>query len=107
MSNVVKFPAKGEQIDVATLRLEDARKFQGCVLMLGCEICGYRKGYNVWKVTRRLFDLGDGGFMTPVADVAGMIKFNCPDCGGRHWYTQLAYPHQLAGGRPTEPKPPA
>ncbi len=80
---------------VADHRLEDARKFPGCVLMLGCEICGYRKGYDVWKITRRLFDRGDGGFMTPVADVARSFKVDCPDCGGRDWHTQLAYADQL------------
>lgn len=56
--------------------------------VLDCEICGYRKGYNVWKITRRPFALGEGGFMTPVADVARAFEIDCPDCASRRWPTQ-------------------
>jgi hypothetical protein len=90
MTRVPEFPV--QKIDLASARLEDARRFPGCVLLLGCEICGWVKGYDVWKVTSRLYELRDGGFQTPVAEVARSVKRLCPKCRGKHWSTYLAYP---------------
>lgn len=83
------------KIDLSQARLEDAREFPGCVLMLGCEICGWSKGYDVGKVISRLYQLRDGGFQTPVSDVARAVKHLCPNCKGRHWSSQFAYPADL------------
>jgi hypothetical protein len=83
------------KIDLAQAKLEDARRFPGCVLLLGCEICGWVKGYDVGKVINRLYELRDGGFQTPVADVARSVKHLCPNCKGRHWSTHLAYPDHV------------
>lgn len=80
------------KIDLSQAKLEDARRFPRCVLMLGCEICGWVKGYDVAKIISRLYELRDGGPQTPVADVARSVKHLCPKCRGRHWSTHLAYP---------------
>ena len=80
------------KIDLAKARLEDARRFPGRVLMLGCEICGWVKGYDVAKIINRVYELRDGGSQTPVADVARSVKHICPQCKGKHWSTPLAYP---------------
>ncbi|MDP3592583.1 hypothetical protein [Phenylobacterium sp.] len=80
------------RIDLSQAKLEDARRFPGCVLILGCEICGWVKGYDVAKIISRLYELRDGGFQTPVADVARSVKHLCPKCRGKHWSTHLAYP---------------
>ncbi len=76
-------------------KLEDARRYPGYVVMLGCTICTYAKGYMVEKIILRLGETGAGGFQTPVADVAKMVKRVCPNCKGRDWITQFAYPAQL------------
>lgn len=83
------------KIDLAKAKLEDARRFPGCVLLLGCEICGWVKGYDVAKIISRLYALRDGGFQTPVADVARSVKHLCPNCKGKHWSTHLAYPAHI------------
>lgn len=76
-------------------RLEDARRYPGCVLMLGCAGCGWARGYDVGKVINRLYELRDGGFTTLVADVAGSVKRPCPTCKARNWVTKLAYPAHI------------
>ncbi len=73
-------------------RLEDARRYPGCVLMLACSGCGWARGYDVGKVINRLYERRDGGFTTPVADVARSVSRPCPTCRGKAWVTQLAYP---------------
>lgn len=83
------------KIDLPKARLEDARRYPGCVVMLGCVVCGYAKGYMVEKVILRLRELRDGGFQTPVGDVARMVKRTCPRCRGKDWITQFAYPAHL------------
>jgi len=81
--------------NLADARLEDARRYPGCVLMLGCEICGWARGYDVGRVINRLYELRDGGFTTLVSDVAKSVKRPCPRCKGKHWATQLAYPAHI------------
>jgi hypothetical protein len=83
------------KIDLSKALLEDARRFPGCVMLLGCEICGWAKGYDVGRIINRLYELRDGGFQTPVADVARSVKRTCPRCKGKHWITQLAYPAHI------------
>ena len=83
------------KIDLAKARLEDARRFPGRVLMLGCEICGWVKGYDVAKIINRVYELRDGGFQTPVADVARSVKHICPQRKGKHW----SHPPCLSGPR--------
>ena len=83
------------KLDLAKARLEDARRYPGCVVMLGCTICTYAKGYYVPKVVLRLHATGAGGLQTPVADIAKMVKRTCPRCKGRDWTSQLAYPADL------------
>ena len=90
MTRSAELPA--HKIDLAKARLEDARRFPGRVLMLGCEICGWVKGYDVAKIINRVYELRDGGSQTPVADVARSVKHICPQCKGKHWSTPLAYP---------------
>ncbi|MDP3747780.1 MAG: hypothetical protein Q8Q88_12115 [Phenylobacterium sp.] len=81
--------------NLADARLEDARRYPGCVLMLGCEICGWARGYDVGKIINRLYELRDGGFTTLVSDVARSVKRPCPRCKGKHWTTQFAYPAHI------------
>lgn len=82
-------------MDLPKAKLEDARRYPGCVIMLGCTICTYAKGYRVERVILRLHETGAGGFQTPVADIAKMVRRNCPRCKGRHWLSQFAYPDHL------------
>ena len=93
MTHAAEIPA--HKIDLAKAKLEDAQRFPGCVLLLGCEICGWIKGYDVAKIISRLYELRDGGFQTPVADVARSVKHLCPKCKGKHWSTHLAYPAHI------------
>lgn len=51
-------------------RLEEARRYPGCQLLLRREHCGWSKGYDVGRIIHRLYARGDGGFMPPVARVA-------------------------------------
>lgn len=88
-------PAPLNPLQLEKARLEDARRYPGCVVMLGCLICGYAKGYMVEKVILRLHQSGAGGFQTPVADIASMAKVLCPRCKGKHWTSQFAYPAHL------------
>lgn len=83
------------KIQLEKALLEDARRYPGCVLMLGCLVCGWARGYDVAKIIQRLHELRDGGFTTPVAQVAKSVKRPCPACKGRDWVTQFAYPATL------------
>ncbi|MDP3855150.1 hypothetical protein [Phenylobacterium sp.] len=76
-------------------RLEDAPRYPGCVLRLACRACGWERGYDVGKIINRLHHLRDGGFTTPVADVARSVKRPCPKCKGKDWVTEFAYPERL------------
>ncbi|MDP3747783.1 MAG: hypothetical protein Q8Q88_12130 [Phenylobacterium sp.] len=78
---------------LADAQLEDARRYPGCVLMLGCAVCSWARGYEVGEA--RLYELRDGGFTTLVSDVAGSVKRPCPKCKGKDWVTQLAYPGHI------------
>ncbi|WP_309644342.1 hypothetical protein [Phenylobacterium sp.] len=76
-------------------RLEDAPRYPGCVLRLACQGCGWERGYDVGKIINRLYELRDGGFGTPVADVAKSVKRRCPGCKGVRWATGFAYPERV------------
>lgn len=91
-SKVVPFARK---IDLAHATLADARHYPGCVVMLGCEVCGWMKGYDPLRIANRLWTRGDGGLSTPVATVARHVRALCPHCKGKHWSTQFAYPAHM------------
>ena len=83
------------RLPLPTPRLEQARYFPGCVVLLTCGGCGWRRRYDPLRIAHRLYTLGDGGLQTPVADVAARIKAACARCGARRWDACLAYPPGL------------
>lgn len=88
-------PPQDRELPLPRARLEHARNFPGCRVLLRCGACGARRRYDPLRIAHRLYTLGEGGLQTPVVDVAGWIKAPCPRCGTRRWETCLAYPPGL------------
>ncbi|MGH6997195.1 MAG: hypothetical protein ACREEO_03325 [Phenylobacterium sp.] len=88
-------PTPDHRLPLPAARLEHARRFPGCALLLVCGGCGWRRRYDPLRIAHRLYTLGDGGLQTPAADVAKRITDACQRCGARSWETCLAYPPGL------------
>ena len=66
----MRAPQPDRKLPLPAPRLDQARYFPGCVVLLSCGGCGWRRRYDPLRIAHRLYTLRDGGLQTPVADVA-------------------------------------